>query len=244
MPHSLTDRQRAYLDFISEFIRVNASSPRLDDIANHFKVKPPSAHKMLEVLQKKGFLLFGRDSNSGFYIRLVERAGTAEAVTEIFILGKVDKYAEVYDFPKSLGHFPTVVAGSNPQKLFCLVAFENIPDQNISLGDAFIFDYGRKPRPGDICIAALGKRLFLIRVVSKTFDKDILSDVMASDYPIPAELSNKEREQLLNWYPLAYRDEYEDFFMKVFEDQALFPRELPDDLIMATAIRLSRQLSF
>lgn len=243
MPHSLTDRQRAYLDFISEFIAANERSPKLNDIANHFKVKPPSAHKMLETLQKKGFLLFGRDSHSGFFIRLVERAGTAEIVTEVNIVGKIDKYGEVLEFPKIHGHFATVLAGANADEIFCLLASDEIPQARILLGDALIFDYSRKAKPGDICIAPLGDRLFLIRIVSKTFNKDFLSDVMASDYPIPEDFTNPETDQLINWYPLAYDEKSNDHFMGVMQDQELLPRELQDDLILATAIRLSRQLS-
>ena len=70
MPHALTPRQREYLDFIRDYIQQNESSPRLDDIAEHFKVKRPTAHKALEALQSKGYLYFGRDRISGFFIRL------------------------------------------------------------------------------------------------------------------------------------------------------------------------------
>lgn len=244
MPHALTQRQREYLGFIRHYVAENESSPRLEEIANHFKVKAPTAHKMLEALQSKGYLLFGRDRVSGFFIRLIERAGTSEVVAEVHILGKLDQFGEVKEFPRPLGHFTTVVAGSDPQALFSLVAFETIPQIHVAEGDALIFDYERKPRPEDICMAPFGNRLFLIRVLSKTFDRDIRSDVMASDYPIPMALTNEGRSQLLNWYPIAYTEENEKYFMQVFEEQDLFPRELPDDLILATAIRLSRQLSF
>ena len=56
----------------------------------------------------------------------------------------------------------------------------------------------RNPKPGDICIAPIGERLFLIQVGSKTFDRDILSPVMAQQYPIPETLSDEERGQKLN----------------------------------------------
>ncbi len=46
MPHSLTDRQREYLEFIREFIKENESSPRLEEIAKHFGVSSPTAHKI------------------------------------------------------------------------------------------------------------------------------------------------------------------------------------------------------
>ena len=100
MPHAVTPRQREYLEFLRQYIQENESSPRLEEIASHFGVKSPTAHKTLEALQSKGYLYFGRDSISGFFIRLIERAGSAETVIEIPIAGKVNEYGEVYDFDK------------------------------------------------------------------------------------------------------------------------------------------------
>ncbi len=91
MPHSLTPRQSEYLDFLREYVKKNESSPRLEEIAKHFGVKSPTAHKTLKTLQYAGYLYFGRSSTSGFFIRLIERAGSAEIVIEIPIAGKVDQ---------------------------------------------------------------------------------------------------------------------------------------------------------
>jgi Mn-dependent DtxR family transcriptional regulator len=52
MPHALSDRQREYLDFIKSYIAENELSPRLEEVAGHFDVKPPSAHKNLQALQR------------------------------------------------------------------------------------------------------------------------------------------------------------------------------------------------
>ena len=244
MPHSLTNRQREYLVFLRQYISQNESSPRLTEIADHFRVKNPTAHKTLKALQKKGYLFFGRDSLSGFFIRLIERAGSAEVVTEIVIAGKISKYGEVYDFPEKHGHFASLLVGANPEELFGLVAFEDIPQANISLGDLIIFDYGKKPQPNDICLISIGEKLLLARVVSKTYDQEILSDVVASEYPIPDGLTENEREQFLNWYPIALDEENLDHLKSIFEEEKLVIRELPPELVLATALRLSRQLAF
>jgi len=53
MPHTLSKRQREYLEFIRNFIQTNEDSPRLEEIAEQFKVTPPTAHKMLDALQRK-----------------------------------------------------------------------------------------------------------------------------------------------------------------------------------------------
>lgn len=194
--------------------------------------------------QRKGFLLFGRDRNTGFWIRLIERAGSKAIVTEVFILGKIDRYGEVFDFPIKLGHFSSLLTGSTTHEVFALLANEEISNLNIAVGDALIFDYGRKAKPNDICIAPLGDRPFLVRIVSKTYDTKFLSDVVASEYPIPEKLTNLQNKKLLNWYPLSYSFENTEYFEKVLEDQNLQARELPEDLILATAIRLTRQLTF
>jgi hypothetical protein len=53
MPHSLTPRQHEYLEYLRSYIKENEASPRLDEIAKHFRVKPPTAHKTLEALHNK-----------------------------------------------------------------------------------------------------------------------------------------------------------------------------------------------
>ena len=64
MPHALTDRQREYLEFVRDYVERYESSPRLDEIADHFGVKAPTAHKMLKALQSKGFLYFATPSRT------------------------------------------------------------------------------------------------------------------------------------------------------------------------------------
>src|SRR6266542_4431660 len=104
MPHALTHRQLEYLRYLREYIKENESSPRLDEIAAHFGVKPPTAHKTLEALHNKGYIYFARDSVSGFFIRLIERAGSLETMIEVVIVGKVKRYVELMEFPANHSH--------------------------------------------------------------------------------------------------------------------------------------------
>lgn len=244
MPHSLTPRQREYLTFIREYVKQNESSPGLDEISTHFGVKSPTAHKTLEALQSKGYLFFGRDKISGFFIRLIERAGSAEMVIEIPIAGRIDEYGELIDFPEEIGHFPTLLVGSKPGEVFALVVMEDIPQASLLAQDLIIFDQGKKPQPGNICIAPLGQRLFLIQIGSKTFDKEIDSLDMSLQYPIPENLTNPELEQRSHWYPLAYDDETHDYFIKIAEEQKWPLVAIPQGFILATALRLTRILAF
>jgi SOS-response transcriptional repressor LexA len=244
MPHSLTDRQKLCLDYIRKYIKENETSPRLEEIASHLEVKPPTAHKLLEALQRKGYLYFGRDSISGFFIRLIERAGSAEAVFEIAIAGKINHLGEIHDFPEKLGHFATVLPGSNPDEVFALVLTEDMTQASMLAQDFIVFDTAKKPLPGDICIAPIGERLFLIQIASKTFDDRTHSPEMAQQYPIPEKLSNPDLGQELHWYPLAYDDGTQELFVQIAEEQRWPVKPLSPDLIVATALRLVRALTF
>ena len=244
MPHALTDRQRAFLQYIRDFVHREESSPRLEEIADHFNVAPPTAHKMLEALQSKGFLYFGRDKVSGFFIRLIERAGSAEMVSEIPISGRFDALGELHDFPKEIGHFATVTSGVKPGDMFALAASADLPQANILDQDLIIFDIGKRPQPGDICIGPIGERLFLIRIASKTFDKDTNSLDMAQDYPIPADLSHEEYEQKFFWFPLTYDDETGPILDEIAREERFGYVEIPQSFVLATALRLVRFLAF
>jgi SOS-response transcriptional repressor LexA len=244
LPHSLTSRQREYLEFIREYIKENESSPRLEEISNHFQVKSPTAHKILEALQSKGYLYFGRDPNSGFFIRLIERAGSAEVVIEVPIAGRVGANGEVYAFPQNLGHFASVFIGAAPGNVMALAVAKDIPQANIRSGDLIIFDLKKKPQPGDICIGPIGKRFFLLKVDSKTLDEEVTSFVTSQWYPIPEDLSDPDRAQLLNWYPLAYDEKTHDWFTRIAEEQNWPIAPIKPEFILATAIRLTRALAF
>ena len=244
MPYALTDRQKEYLEFIRNYIRENESSPRLEEIADHFGVKPPTAHKVLRTLETKGYLYFRRDSLTGFFIRLIERAGSPESVVEVPVVGKLDRYGEVLDFPEMVGHFASVLVGSQLDEIFALYCTVDIPEASLLENDIIIFDRGKKPQPGDICIGPIGNRLFLLRVHSKTFDRDTPNPLLAQDYPIPDDLSHPELDQDLNWYPLAHTDESHEYYLQVAEEERWPIKPLSPDLVLATALRLTRVLAF
>ena len=206
MPHSLTSRYREYLEFLRDYIKENESSPRLEEIADHFNVKPPTAHKALLALHNKGYIYFARDSVSGFFIRLIERAGTAETLVEVVIVGKVNRYGELVEFPEKHGHFASIVQGANPEDVFALALDEDIPEANMLFGDWLICDRSKRPQPGDIAILPIskgGRRFLLCRIHSLTSDKDLESFEASNQYPIPEDLLDTSLGQRFNWAPLA-----------------------------------------
>jgi len=247
MPHALTPRQKEYLEFIREYIKKNESSPRLEEIAEYFGVKSPTAHKTLKTLMRKGFLYFGRDSLSGFFIRLIERAGSAELVIEIPIVGKINRYAELYEFPEKHGHFATILSGGTPGDIFSLLVTDDIPETSFLAGDLLICDIGKRAQPGDIVIMPWGKksdRWFLCRIYSLTMDQDMDSIEVSNQYPIPENLLDTSWGQRYNWTPLAYDDETVEYYLEEAEKEDVPMRPIPPDFNFATVLRLCRNLSF
>jgi SOS-response transcriptional repressor LexA len=170
LPHALTERQKEYLHFIREYIRENEVSPGLDEIARYFGVKPPTAHKILEALKIKGFIFFVRSSGSGFFIRPVERAGMQEVVMHVPVFGRADHLGELVNYPEDLGYFPDFFFGAQPYSIYAIRLTEDIPSAHMRARDLIVFDRNKKPQPDDICIVPIGKRFFLVKIVSKTID--------------------------------------------------------------------------
>ena len=225
-----------HLDFIREFIRENEVSPRLGEIAERFGVKSPTAHNTLEALQRKGYIRFERSSQTGFYVRVAERAGSREVIYEVPVSGRINGAGVVYDFPELLGSFAEVVIGAEKDSVFALIISEDIPTADMLPGDLIIFDMIKKPQSGDICIMQFEESLLVIQIGSKTLDRDILSIETAIDFPIPEDLAHPESDPLLNWWPLAYGGP-DDRWKEVVGEWEI---ALPPDFVLATALQLYR----
>jgi SOS-response transcriptional repressor LexA len=248
MPHALTDRQREYLAFIRDYVKKNESSPRLEEIADHFNVTSPTAHNTLKALMKAGYLYFGRSKTSGFFIRLVERAGTSEMMIEVPIAGKVNRYGELKEFPQNHGHFATLLLGANPGEVFALMLEEDIPEASMLAGDLLICDYGKRAQPGDIAILPFDGQatvLFLCSIISFTLDKDMPSLEVSNPYPRPETTINKEYGQKLNWVPIGYdQEDTEEYYVEIGRKLGTPMFALPPELVVATVLRLTRNLAF
>jgi len=243
MSHSLSQKQTEYINFIKQFIDKNESSPRLIDIAEHFRVKKSTAHNVLRALQIKGFLRFGRSKNIGFFIHLIDHSNAVAEMTLLNIVGKFDNYGFVYRIPKPVGLFPITLIGSKPEDVFGLLAADNIDSADISYKDLLIFDFEKKAKPHDICILSVGGYMMLVLIVGKTFSSDVKSIKMATVYPMPEGIG-EDRGQKLFWLPLAWNRKTEDFFLKYFVGENI---NLPDYITkkaFATCIRLEREPPF
>jgi len=65
---------------------------------------------------------------------------------------------------------------------------------------------------------------------------------MAQHFPVPNSLKNADFEQQFHWYPAALSDVTVDYFEETLSDVPEKP--IPPNIIFATAIRLSRALTF
>jgi SOS-response transcriptional repressor LexA len=226
MPDELTQREQEYMKFIRGYIHDNQSAPRLDEIAGHFYVTSPTAHKVLGSLQEKGYLYFGRTKYAGFFIRLIEHHGSSEPMIEIPIVGKVNRYGELHEFPRLHGQLATLLLASQPGRVYAISMAGDIPQENLLAHDVIIFEEGVTPYPEDICIAPIGEKQYLIQIV----------DV------IPSSAANGE--PYFTWRPIAYDSNMHDYFMDLVQEQDWELDTIPESFIIATALRLSRRLAY
>lgn len=240
MSHTLTERQKEYFDFIRNYIQENESAPRLDEIAKHFGVTSPTVHKALHTLQDKGQLYSARDRVTGFYIRVPERIETAAPFFEINLIGKVNRYGEIIDFPEKDGHFPIAIVGSNQEDLFAVELLQHIPSANMETGDIIIFDQERTPQPDQIGIIPWGRGWIMVHLYSPQINDDLPFFALLENDLSEWEELVKELDGYFFWWPLAYSDDTDDYFAKAAVKKNVPWRPIPFDHVLATAVRLDR----
>jgi DNA-binding MarR family transcriptional regulator len=245
MPHSLTERQTEYLEYLKDYMSINEHSPTLKEIAEHFKVRPPTVHKTLRALELKGFLMSRRDSVSGFFIRLAERGGGIEKIINLMIIGKVDKDGFLNEFPGKHGNIEVCLFGVDEMEVFGIQMSEDLPQASLRAGDILICDYGKRPQATDIAVLPFGikaKKFWLCQIFSQTMDKDMPNLEVANPFPIPEELIDLNLGKKLTWEPLARDKENEKYFEKLEIKEDTFREALPPELVGATVIKIIRKL--
>lgn len=56
MPEPFTDKQGQYLAFIHLYTKLNGRAPAETDMQRYFRVTPPSVHRMVVELERKGLI--------------------------------------------------------------------------------------------------------------------------------------------------------------------------------------------
>ena len=259
MPHALSDRQKEYLLFIEKYIVKNQDSPSLQEIANSFQVKPSTAHKTLDALQKKGFIYSTRHPASGFYVRLIEHGGMAEQIIAVPIVGDINEYGELVNLPdvstidkldSDENDFalvfpdiiPIVVHRNKFAPIIGFRANHKIHAAGIDKGDIVIVELNKIPENGFIAIVPMGikAKLVLCWSFGKTFDYRTSSWVMREPYPIPEKLVDQNLGQELICIPVGF-DEYPNYYEGYFEESGFPLISLPKENVFATVIEIIRE---
>jgi len=120
MPPSLPRRQRDLYTYIIKYIEENQCSPELKEIAKKFNVKPPTAHKMLQSLIRKGYIHSGRKTHSGYYIRIIERNESKVQIAEVKTIGEINSQSEVLKFGEVRSQHPVIIHYGSPDDYFGL----------------------------------------------------------------------------------------------------------------------------
>jgi len=71
-----------------------------------------------------------------------------------------------------------------------------------------------------------------------------LSFEASQAYPFPEALSDPDRNLRFHYELLAYTEENKDVFLKILDDEKISYFPLPDFFVTATALRLTRALSY
>lgn len=244
MPHALTEREREVLDFLRDYIAAQGSSPRLEEIARHFGIARPTAHKLLDALHRKGFIYFNRDRVSGFFIRLFE-GGRPEHYVEVPIVGEVDRLGCVQQpFPRYMGHFASIVESKDPAMVFALICRADIPPAAILSNDVLVCDASKHVQVGDVVLAMLHPELLVLtRCGAKTLDERRLELESALYFPVPSDVADEQERQLIYWYPLALSSDNELELESIMDRLGIPGAPLPPEMFFAVVVRLTRHLT-
>ena len=150
----LTERQRAVLEFIRDFVREQGLPPTVREIGEHFGLDPHAAHDHLKALERKGYLK--RDSSKARSLRLVE-ALEEGAVQQVPVLGRVQAGLPLLAVENVEGSLPVAQDWLGGAEAFFLnVKGDSMVGAHIQDGDYVLVRRQEVAEDGDIVVALLG----------------------------------------------------------------------------------------
>lgn len=203
MPPKLTKKQKETLDFIERYMEQHGTSPALSEIAQEFSIKPPSAHKRLKTLARKGFIFFERSPYHGFYIRLLNIAYRDQTV-EVPIIGSVSATGRISPLKQPYRKYVVTIQAESKRKLVFVIMKEDVPERSLARGDLLLIDRFEPHRAGDIAVVQFDdEHSFLVRYLGLSSVPEVNSvdflDVMQAD-----TTRMKGEEQSLDWLYAIY----------------------------------------
>lgn len=161
----LTDKQRAMLDFIEEFMDSKGMAPTVYEIAEHFKIKTSTVFAHLRSLQRKGYLTRSSKARSISLTRPRKRPKRLSYVMPLPLVGSLASSGDA--LARKEGEVfcdPALIGDSDPKKLFA-VKFQgqSMRDTGILDGDILIARQSDNIKSGDIVVALVNGAETVVR---------------------------------------------------------------------------------
>lgn len=149
----LTERQRAILEFIKDFVREQGLPPTVREIGEHFGLDPHAVHDHLKALERKGYLK--RDSSKARSLRLVEALEEGR-VEQVPVLGRVQAGLPLLAVENVEGSLPVAEDWLGGGEAFFLkVKGDSMVGAHIQDGDYVLVRRQEVAEHGDIVVALL-----------------------------------------------------------------------------------------
>lgn len=173
MPAVLYQRERALLEFITQFIQRYGYAPTLKEIGDALGMNSPATvHEHVDRLRQKGFLKKLDGTARGLEVTDQYKAGKATTAVELPVLGFIAAGAplEPYTDPNFyISVAPGMIAANKPSYVLQVKGTSMI-DDGILDGDYVVVQHQQDAQNGDIVVALLPNGLATLKRIF--FEKD------------------------------------------------------------------------
>lgn len=170
MSDTLTEKQRAVLDFIEDYQLAHGKSPTLREMREHFKVRSDnSILKHLAALQQKGFIEKDDTPRGIGLLQTVREKLSGSGGVKLPVLGYIPAGGPVLT-EEYINSWITVgddLAKSSRNYFALEVTGSSMIDAGIFEGDLVLVDMKKEPRDQDIVVALVDNENTLKRLIKK-----------------------------------------------------------------------------
>ena len=162
----LTDKQRAILDFIEDFMEKEVMAPTVYEIADHFKIKTSTVFAHLRSLQRKKFLARSSKARSISLLRPKKKSRHRSFVVHAPLLNKLSpelKWTEsIDDKDGEVPCDPAWLDGVDIKKVFVMnVKDDSMRELGIVKGDLVFAKAPEHPKAGDILVVSVNGETYV-----------------------------------------------------------------------------------
>lgn len=171
MSDTLTEKQRAVLDFIEDYQMAHGKSPTLREMREHFKVSSDnSILKHLVALKQKGFIEKDNTPRGIGLLQTVREKLSGSGGVKLPVLGFIPAGGPVLT-EEYINSWITVgddLAKSSRNYFALEVTGSSMTDAGIFEGDLVLVDTKKEPRDQDIVVALVDNENTLKRLIKKS----------------------------------------------------------------------------